>query len=531
MDKLAARQQSEDLRQRTIMDYRLAGVEPESEFDSVSELAANLFRVPLSAVTVLGRDRQLFHGACGLDDRSTARSDAFCNMTVERDEVFVVEDALADPRFRDNALVTGEPHIRFYAGAPLKIGGGVAVGSLCIIDRKPRQLGESERHRLKLLARTVADLMELRLGSRLADERQQEIEQQAELLRATVDHVQQGIAVFDLDLRLALWNNRLFDLLGLDRSLCEEGCNAEDLLTAAALDGAFGSGDAHEIVAGLLLSIRTTPSNQLEVNGADGRILQAWRAAIPGGRSILTVEDVTEQRRAGKMKDEFVSTVSHELRTPLTSIRGALAVLGRKAGGALDPQSAQMLSMASKNAERLTALINDILDIEKLGSGTLAMRRDAVDLAQVLRDSCEQNRPFADSHGVTLALEVEDEPLKVVGDHGRLLQAITNLLSNACKFSPAGTTVRLEGRQEPGGVSVQVRDEGPGIPAEFRPHMFRRFAQADPTHKTGAVGTGLGLAITKAIVEKHGGEIGFVSEPRQGTCFWIRIPSMVKEVQ
>lgn len=522
-------QQMEDRRQRTIQDYQLDSTEPEPEFDAVTELAADLFGVPISAVTVLGRDRQLLRGVCGLDQRSTARSDAFCNLTVAKDDVFVVEDALADPRFRENRLVTGEPYIRFYAGAPLKIGDGVAIGSLCIIDRQPRELGAAERRRLKLVARTVADIIELRLGSRLADQRQQEIERHAELLRATVDHVRQGIGVFDSDLRLALWNDQLFDLLGLDRSLCEEGCDAERLLTAAANNGAFGAGDTGEIVAALMHSVRTRPSNQMELKGAGGRTLHAWRAAIPGGRAILTVEDITEQRRAAKMKDEFVSTVSHELRTPLTSIRGALAVLGRKAAGALDPQSIQMLSMASKNAERLTALINDILDIEKLGSGTLAMRRDSVDLVQVLRDSCDQNRPFAETHGVSLSLDVPEEPLRVEGDHGRLLQAVTNLLSNACKFSPAGSTVRLEGKAENGAAYVTVRDDGSGIPDEFRPQIFRRFAQADPTRKSGIVGTGLGLAITKAIVEKHQGEIGFTSELGQGTCFWIRIPLMKKK--
>lgn len=531
MHEMTDGERAEEVRQQRIAEYQLDVAQSEPEFDAVTELAADLFGVPISGVTVLGRDRQLFQGSCGLDERSTARSDAFCNVTVERDDVFVVEDALADPRFRNNPLVTGEPHIRFYAGAPIRVGGGVAIGSLCIIDREPRQLSQTDCRRLVLLARTVTDLMEFRLGSRLADERQQQIERQAELLRATVDHVEQGIGVFDQDLRLVLWNDRLFDLLGLDRWLCREGCEAADLLRAAACNHAFGPGDPDEIVDGLIESIRTTPSRRLELRGSEGRILQAWRAAIPDGRSILTIEDVTDQRRAVRMKDEFVSTVSHELRTPLTSIRGALAVLGRKAEGSLDPASQQMLAMASKNAERLTALINDILDIEKLGSGTLAMRDDAVDLGQVLRDACDQNRPFAEAHGAKLELDLNAEPLRVVGDHGRLLQAVTNLVSNACKFSPPETTVSISGDRQDNSAEIRVRDQGAGVPAEFRPHIFRRFAQADPAHNSGAVGTGLGLAITKAIVERHQGEIGFTSDADEGTCFWIRLPLIDKEVQ
>ncbi len=521
----------EELRQRRISEYQLDGEHPEPELDAVTELAAELFGVPISAVTVLRRDRQLFQGACGLTERSTARSDAFCNFTVEQDEVFVVEDARVDPRFRNNALVTGEPRIRFYAGAPLRVGGGVAIGSVCIIDRETRKFNEIDRRRLALLARTVSDLIEFRLGSRLAEERQRQIEHQAELLRATLDHVEQGIGVFDQDLRVAIWNDRLLDLLGIDRSLCSKGCDAADLLRAAASNGTLGPGDPDELIGGLIASISDTSSKRFELERPDGRTLQAWHAVFTDGRSILTVQDVSEQRRAAKMKDEFISTVSHELRTPLTSICGALAVLGRKAAGSLDRSGEQMLTMASKNAERLTALINDILDIEKLGSGTLAMRRETVDVGEVLRDACEQNRPFAEVHGVALTLKLDGEPLRVIGDHGRLLQAVTNLVSNACKFSPVGTIVAISGRTEGSVAQVDVQDEGPGIPPKFRPLIFRRFAQADSAHRSGSVGTGLGLAITKAIVEAHLGEIGFTTEVGHGTRFSIRIPKVQQECQ
>jgi signal transduction histidine kinase len=184
-----------------------------------------------------------------------------------------------------------------------------------------------------------------------------------------------------------------------------------------------------------------------------------------------------------------------------------------------------------RNAERLTNLINDILDVEKLGSGTLSMQTDAIDLGEVLRDACEQNRPFADQHGAILDLRIAGEPLRVVGDHGRLLQAVTNLISNACKFSPTGSTVTVAGAREDAFARISVADRGRGIAPEFRSRIFSRFAQADPSNKlSGAVGTGLGLAITKAIIERHQGEIGFTSEPGNGTLFWIRLPRILEEV-
>lgn len=518
----------EELRQSTIRHYQLNRRGSEAAFNKITALASDLFDVPISVVTILDSDQQLFPGACGIEDDGTMREDAICNLTVRDAQVLVIDDTLADPRFRDNPLVTGHPHIRFYAGAPILLGDGVAVGSLCLIDHVPRTLSAANQRRLELLAGTVVNLIELRLGSRLAEERQEALANQAELLRATFDNVQQGIGVFDSSLKLMLSNDRLFQLLGLEKDSYPIGSQGRDMLLATARSGGLGAGDPEEIVAGLMSSIQAAPNGRLELIGADGQILVASRAVILDGRFILSVEDISDQRQNARMKDEFVSTVSHELRTPLTSICGALAILRRKAEDIVDPQSLLMLNMATKNADRLNSLINDILDIEKLGSGSLSIEREPLDLTEVLRDALMQNRPFADSYGVKLDLEVGAAPLPVSGDHGRLLQAITNLVSNACKFSPRGGTVIITGKREADAIKVTVEDQGQGIPPEFRSQMFRRFAQADPSHRSGTVGTGLGLAITKSIVEKHGAHIEYESEVGRGTCFLLIFPCLVE---
>ena len=512
----------EDRRQNTIAEYQLGRQHPGREFDTVTQMAADLFGVPISAVTVLGLERQIIQSACGLDRDNTPRKDAFCNFTVQSEDVFVVEDARHDPRFRDNPLVTGEPHIRFYAGAPVRLGEGVAVGALCLLDRRTRSFSPTERRRLQNLADIVANLAELRLGSLVGEERRTELQAQAELFRATVESVQQGLAVLDTEGTLILSNSRLFQLFGLQPNDWPVGkARVDELLNAAANSGWSGS-NGRSIVA-MLGTAACAASEYHELRNGSGQILEACHLAFPGNRSILIVQDVTERRQMIRMKDEFISTVSHELRTPLTSIRGALLVLGRKSEDKLDEQSRKMVEMASRNAERLANLVNDILDIEKLGSGGLTVQVEEIDLTRVLRDACDQLRPFAASHQVEITLE-SDEAIPVIGDPGRLQQAITNLISNACKFSPPDSVVEVTGWERDGQVKVTVTDSGVGIPFEFRSRIFRRFAQANPEHRSGAIGTGLGLAITKAIIDQHDGEIGFESTPGQGTTFWIVLP-------
>lgn len=513
---------AEDRRQHTIAQYQLGGQNPEPEFDAVTQMAAELFGVPMAAVTVLDRERQIFQSACGLDRNGTPRKDAFCNFTAEGDDVFVVEDARHDSRFRDNPLVTGEPHIRFYAGAPVRLGEGVAIGALCLLDRRTRTFSPTERRNLQNLADIVSGIAKLRLGSRLGEERRAELQAQAELLRATVDSVQQGLAVADAAGRLILSNSRLFELLDLQAEDWSAGMADVDDLLAAASEAGWCGADGRSILNSLQTAAQTAGECH-ELRNGSGKVLEACRVAIPGARSILNVQDITERRQMVRMKDEFISTVSHELRTPLTSIRGALLVLGHKSGDNLDEQGRKMVEMASRNAERLANLVNDILDVEKLGSGAITVSMKQIDLANVLRDACDQLRPFAASHQVEIELE-SDEVLPSIGDSGRLQQAVTNLISNACKFSPPGGVVKVTGHVLDEQNKVTVTDRGTGIPVEFRSRIFRRFAQADPEHRSGSIGTGLGLAITKAIIDQHGGEIGYESGPGEGTCFWIILP-------
>jgi PAS domain S-box-containing protein len=222
-----------------------------------------------------------------------------------------------------------------------------------------------------------------------------------------------------------------------------------------------------------------------------------------------------------RLKDEFVSTVSHELRTPLTSIAGALGLLIGNAAGKLPEHAARLLAIAHTNSQRLVRLVNDILDIEKMESGQIVFSFKRVEARALAKQAIEGNRGFADGYGIRVRLDPESTAGEVHADPDRLSQVVTNLLSNAIKFSPPDGEVVVAIQERDHLVRISVRDHGPGIPPDFRPHMFEKFAQADVTDARRKGGTGLGLSIVKQIVTRLGGTVDFDDAPDGGTVFRV----------
>ena len=230
-------------------------------------------------------------------------------------------------------------------------------------------------------------------------------------------------------------------------------------------------------------------------------------------------------KRTAELKDEFIATVSHELRTPLTSIAVSLELLADQEDADRSKPTSELLAIARTNSERLGRLVNDILDIEKLEAGKVPFDMQRVDVGTLLQQVLDANRPLVESFGVTLRFENTSRN-DVYADPDRLIQVATNLLSNACKFSPAGAEVVVRAEDRGDKIRISVRDHGPGIPEGFRHRVFEKFAQADNSDARQNPGTGLGLSIVKQIVQRLAGEIAFTDAPGGGTIFFFDLPAI-----
>lgn len=239
---------------------------------------------------------------------------------------------------------------------------------------------------------------------------------------------------------------------------------------------------------------------------------------------IGSVQDVTERMQLQQLKDEFISTVSHELRTPLTSIKGALGLVNSGTLGEVPESISKLLQVAQSNSERLSQLINDLLDIEKLIAGKMPFDLLAVEVVKELEYAVHNLQPYASQFAVNLQLDDIAPELKITADKLRLQQVVTNLLSNAVKFSGKNSTVKIVANRQSEQVRIEVHDSGIGIASEFQPRIFERFAQADGSSSRQSGGTGLGLAICKELVEQMGGTIGFSSVLHQGSVFYFTLP-------
>lgn len=256
------------------------------------------------------------------------------------------------------------------------------------------------------------------------------------------------------------------------------------------------------------INFRSTPSCNME-----GKVVR-----ITG-----FISDISMRKEIDKIKNEFISIVSHELRTPLTSIRGSLGLVLGGSTGDISDKSMEFLEIARRNCDRLVRLINDMLDIEKIEAGKIEFKYEICSLNKLIEDAIVNNQMYADKFGIKLNFS-PGQDIKINVDADRLMQVLTNLISNAVKFSKPNGEVLVAVKKQERYVRVSVIDKGIGIPEESHYKIFQKFSQVDSSSVREQEGSGLGLSISKAIIEKLGGTLHFTSSVGEGTEFYFELP-------
>ena len=516
---------SEAARIASLRSLRILDTPPEERFDRITELAALVFAVPIALVSLVDFNRQWFKSCIGLDVSETDREVSFCSHAILSAEPMIIEDAQADPRFADNALVTGPPGIRFYAGAPLSDPAGHRLGTLCVIDVRPRRPTAREIEILRKLARWA----EKEVNSIGLDRTTQLLHESEDLYRSVVAAVEEGVVVRDTTGSVVACNASAERILGLPadrivgrsltrlpwRAVDAEGApfgDSDSPAATALLTGQACSG----VIVGLCRPDRDT--TWITVNA---RLLIQLGESRPYA-SVATFADITERRAVDRMQDEFVSVVSHELRTPLASVKGALSLIADGDTGTLPAATSRMTEIALANVDRLGRMVEDILDIERLRSGHASLVTQETDAAALVRSVIAAMQPDAERAGTTL--ELTSDGASAVLDADRITQVLTNLLGNSIKFSWPGSAIRLSVAEEGGFAVFRVSDQGRGIPKGDLETIFGRFHQVEAADAREKGGTGLGLAICRGIIEQHGGRIWAESVEGRGSTFTFTLP-------
>ena len=344
--------------------------------------------------------------------------------------------------------------------------------------------------------------------------RRQNDERARNRIESVIGAIEEAFLVVSDDARILFANDRLGELFGapgavLGRPVLEV---VRERRVLDALDSAL-SGEAR--------------AGEIDLEGSPRRQLRFRAYPYPTGEApvgaVALFHDITELRRAESARRDFLANASHEIKTPLAAVRGYAEILSDRGGG--DPTAKRSIEAILSNAKRLTALVEDLLELSRIESGSMELEARPFQASEVSRSLLRDFEARARSDSIDLELETET-PDEVVADRRAFEQVLTNLVDNAIKYTPGGGSVRvwIGPADDPTQVRVEVRDDGPGIAPQHRDRVFERFYRIDPGRSRSLGGTGLGLAIVKHLVQSMGGDTGLDSEPGRGSCFWFEIP-------
>ena len=532
----------------------------EDAFDRVARMAARLLDVPIALVPLIEDDRQFFKACVGLPEpwasaRQTPLSHSLCQHVLVARQPLAIADTGRDPLARDNPLVR-ELGLAAYLGVPLIDASGYALGSMCVADHRPRDWTPEQVAILTDLAGLVMTQIQLRAELATRSELERRLIEVEASLQALLERLPGVVYALGPEAPnpVLYISPQIQTLLGVsaadcigDPKLWDRLVHPEDREWVAAecertnQTGEPFSGEYRmRTVDG---QARWVHDDAVLIRAGDGRRL-FWQGILTDiTTSRLTAERLAEAldreqeaahqfaaalereraaaehlRAVDEMKTTFLQAVSHDLRTPLTTILGIALTLEHRATGMPTSDLADLLHRLSGNARKLDRLLGDLLDLDRLARGTLTPRRQLVDLGALVQRVVD-DAGVRDEHPVI----VDAPPLQLAADAPKLERILDNLLVNAAKHTPAGTTIWVRLGDQGDGVLLAVEDEGPGVPAELREQIFQPFRQGR-TIADHAPGSGIGLALVTQFAGLHGGRAWVQDRPGGGASFRVFLP-------
>lgn len=526
---------NEATRLKALYDLEILDTSAEERFDRIVRLAAHLAGTPIALVSLVDQDRQWFKACFGLDVCETSRSAAFCDHSIRQDTPLIVPNALNDARFAQNPLVLGEPNIRFYAGFPLILSTGEALGTLCVIDTQPRILSDAQTAGLADLAHVVMDELEMRRAALTKAREVQTVEQSAELIRETrnfyrsiLDSCSEAIASYEpvrssdgtiVDFVLTDAN----DAACIARGMTKAQMLGQHLLTLVPqLDT-----ETFERYVGV---VETGKPIQFDDHYVDGHYDDWFRVSAArhsDGGLIIVLSVITEEKksqlrlkRSRDALDSFTAAVSHDLRTPLGHIAGFVELVRENLGDQLDAQNQEFMGYVVDGVDQMRRLIDAMQKHARLGQ--IVIDRNQVSLPSVLGDVVRRCQTQIQDLAASVTFEA---PYTIAADRLLLDQLFTNLLNNALRYrSPQRPLcVRISAQETPKGLDITFEDNGIGIPEEAHQKVFDLFARLHSEAHDDR-GLGIGLAMCKEIARAHGGSIEIQPMEAPGTRFVVSLP-------
>ena len=513
-----------------LQQYEVLDSQPEKALDDLTAMAADICGTPIALITIADENRIWFKAKYGVDATEVSSEGSFCTRTKSVDDIIVVPDTREDVRFANNPLVTGEIKMRFYAGAPLISPENVTLGALCVIDREPRTLNESQLRSLRVLAEQVTTHLEL--GRQVSALRLSQ-----ECFSRAFENAAIGMALVSLDGHWLKVNDALSELLGYsEKELCSMTVgeithpddiavnlsNARRLLVGGKnfykMEKRYIHKSGKIVWALLSVSVVRDKKNRCQYFVSQVEDICELKEAL-----ALQQELTQKAQAAEKAKSQFLATMSHEIRTPLNGVIGMASILADTELNAMQRECVETINVSG---ESLLAVINDILDYSKIEAGRLELEKKAFNLQHCVEEAFDIFTTQLRSKRLEAFHLVSPEiPTNLRGDPTRLRQVLVNLIGNAIKFTSRGeitVNVECQEKDETGyHLLFSVTDSGIGIPLEAAGKLFNAFQQVDSSTTRQFGGTGLGLAICKRLTSLMGGKIWVESTPGKGSTFYF----------